>query len=82
VASSELSSQAAIKPAPQETLKGMQMNRALSFLISQGIGGFGIWIIAHTIAAGSPLGWTLMGIPLVAVGLISLYQAIAEARPA
>ena len=56
------------------------MNRALSFLISAGIVGFGIWIIAHSIAAGSPLVWTLMGIAPVVVGLISLYQAIAEAR--
>jgi hypothetical protein len=81
VASSELSSQAAIKRV-QETLKGKPMNRALSFFISVGIAGFGIWIIAHTITSGSPLGWTLMGIPPVVVGLISLYQAIVEARPA
>ena len=64
----------------RETLKGTQMNRALSFLISVGIAGFGIWIIAHAIVSGSPLGWTLMGIPLVAVGLVSLYQAIAKSK--
>jgi hypothetical protein len=58
------------------------MNRALSFLISAGIAGFGVWIMAHTIASGSPLGWTLMGIPPVVLGLISLYQAIDEANPA
>lgn len=58
------------------------MNRALSLLISAGIAGFGIWIMAHAIAAGSPVVWTLMGILPVGVGLISLYQAIAEARPA
>jgi hypothetical protein len=63
-------------------LKGTRMNTALSFLISAGIAGFGIWIIGHTIASGSPLGWTLMGIPPAAVGLISLYQAIANAKPA
>jgi hypothetical protein len=58
------------------------MNRALSFLISVGIAGFGIWIIAHAIVSGSPLGWTLMGIPPAAVVLISLCQAIAKAKPA
>jgi hypothetical protein len=52
------------------------MDRALSFLISAGIAGFGIWIIAYTIASGSPLGWTLMGIPPIIVGVISLYQTI------
>jgi hypothetical protein len=58
------------------------MNRSLSLLISAGIAGFGIWIIAHSIMAGSPLVWKLMGIPPIVVGLISFYQAIAEAKPA
>ena len=39
-----------------------------------------MWITGHTIASGSPLGWTLMGIPPAAVGLVSLYQAIAKAK--
>jgi hypothetical protein len=56
------------------------MDRALPFLISAGIAGFGIWIIARTIASGWPLGWTLMGILPVIVGSISLYQAIGDAR--
>jgi hypothetical protein len=56
------------------------MDRALSFLISAGIAGFGIWIIAYTTASGSPLGWMLMGILPIIVGAISLYQAIREAR--
>jgi hypothetical protein len=54
------------------------MDRALSFLISAGIAGFGIWIVAYTIASGSPLGWTLMGILPIIVGAISLYQAIRQ----
>jgi hypothetical protein len=58
------------------------MNRTLSVLISAGVAGFGMWIIGHTIASGSPLGWTLMGIPPAAVGLVSLNQAIAKAKPA
>jgi hypothetical protein len=56
------------------------MDRALSFSISVGIAGFGIWITAHTVASGSPLGWTLIGILPIVVGLISLYQAVGEAR--
>jgi hypothetical protein len=51
------------------------MDRALSFLISAGIAPFGVWIIAYTIASGSSLAWTLMGILPIVVGLISLYQA-------
>ena len=58
------------------------MNLALSCLISAGIAGFGAWIIAHTMASGSPSGWTLLGIPPLVVGLISLYQAIGDARRA
>jgi hypothetical protein len=38
------------------------MNAAFSFLISVGIIAFGLWITAGTIAAGSPLAWTLMGL--------------------
>jgi hypothetical protein len=52
------------------------MDRALSFLISAGIAAFDVWIIAYTIASGSPSVWTLLGILPVVVGWISLYQAI------
>jgi L-lactate permease len=55
------------------------MDRALSLLISAGIAAF-VWIIGYTMASGSPLGWTLMGILPIILGAISLYQAIAEAR--
>lgn len=58
------------------------MDRVLSFLISAGIACFGIWIITDSAASAWPLAWTLMGILPVIVGSISLYQAIAEARPA
>jgi hypothetical protein len=51
------------------------MDAAFSFLISVGIIAFGIWIVAGTIAAGSPLAWALMGLLTVTVGSISLYQA-------
>jgi hypothetical protein len=56
------------------------MDAAFSFLISVGIIAFGIWIVAGTIAAGSPLAWTLMGLLTVIVGSISLYQAIGDVK--
>ena len=55
------------------------MDRALSFLISAGIAAFGVWIIAYTIASGSPLVWTLLGILPVVVGLISFIRQSVEA---
>jgi hypothetical protein len=56
------------------------MNTAFSFLISVGIIAFGLWITAGTIAAGSPLAWTLMGLLTVIVGSISLYQATRDVK--
>jgi predicted branched-subunit amino acid permease len=52
------------------------MNAAFSFLISIALIAFGIWIVAGTIGAGSPLAWALMGLITVIVGSISLYQSI------
>ena len=49
-------------------------------MISVGIAAFGVWIVGYTVASGSPLGWTLMGILTLILGSISLYQAIGEAR--
>jgi hypothetical protein len=51
------------------------MDTVVSYLISVGIIAFGVWIVAGTIAAGSPLAWTLMGLLPVIVDSISLYQA-------
>jgi putative Mn2+ efflux pump MntP len=56
------------------------MDAAFSFLISIGIIAFGIWIGASSIAAGSPLAWTLMGLLTVIVGSISLYQATRDLK--
>ena len=56
------------------------MDAAFSFLISVGIIAFGIWIVASTIAAGSPLAWALMGLLTVIVGSISLYQATRDLK--
>jgi hypothetical protein len=59
---------------------GVIMDAAFSFSISVGIFAFGIWIMAGTIAAGSPLGWMLMGLLTVIVGSISLYQATRDLK--
>ena len=56
------------------------MDTVFSLLISVGIIAFGVWIVAGTLAAGSPLAWTLMGLLTVIVGLISLYGSVREAR--
>jgi hypothetical protein len=56
------------------------MDAAFSFLISVGIIAFGIWIVAGTIAAGSPLAWALMGLLTAIVGSISLYQATRDLK--
>ena len=56
------------------------MDTVFSFLISVGITAFGVWVVAGTIAAGSPLAWTFMGLLAVIVGLISLYGSVREAK--
>ena len=58
------------------------MNDAFSLSISVGIIAFGIWIIAGTIGAGSPLAWMLMGLLPVIIGTISLCLAIREVKVA
>jgi hypothetical protein len=56
------------------------MNAILSVLISAGIIAFGLWTITCSIEAGSPIGFTLMGVLPVVVGLLSLYDSICEIR--
>ena len=56
------------------------MDAAFSFLISIGIVAFGVWIVAGSIAAVSPLAWPLMGLLTVIVGSISLYQATRDVK--
>jgi hypothetical protein len=56
------------------------MNAVLSFLISTGIIAFGLWTITCSVEAGSPVGFTVIGILPVAIGSISLYGAICEAK--
>jgi hypothetical protein len=52
---------------------GTAMDTALAYLISVGIVGFGVWVIAAT-KAGSDifLIWIVLGLLTIAVGLISL----------
>ena len=56
------------------------MNIALALLISAGIIAFGLWTINYFIEAGSPTGFALLGILPIAIGSISLYGAICEAK--
>ncbi len=56
------------------------MNTVLSFLISAGIVAFGLWTMICSIEAGAPLGFVFLGILPIAIGAISFYGAICEAR--
>jgi hypothetical protein len=49
---------------------------AVAYLISVGITACGIWIVAGTLSAGSPLAWTLAGLTTVAIGTFSLFEQI------
>ena len=69
-------------PSTVRSKGGPIMDTVLSFLISVGIIAFGVWIVAGTIAAGSLLGWTLMGMIPVAMGLISLFSEIRSDKTA
>jgi hypothetical protein len=52
------------------------METAVAYLISVGITACGIWVVAGTIAAGSPWAWTLAGLITVAVGSFSLFGQV------
>jgi hypothetical protein len=52
------------------------METAVAYLISGGITACGIWVVAGTIAAGSPLAWTLAGLATVTVGSLSLFEQL------
>ena len=56
------------------------MEAAVAYLISVGIAACGIWIVAGTLAAGSPLAWTLAGLTTVAIGTFSLFEQITHRR--
>jgi hypothetical protein len=52
------------------------METAVAYLISVGITACGIWVVAGTIAAGSPLAWTLAGLATVTVGSLSFFDQL------
>ena len=58
------------------------MDTAFAYLISAGMIGFGIWIVATAKVAGSDwfLVWIVIGLLPVAVGLMSLYGEIINDR--
>ena len=56
--------------------KGTEMETAVAYLISVGITVCGIWVVAGTITAGSPLPWTLAGLVAVTVGSLSLFEQV------
>ena len=51
---------------------------ALTYLISLGIAACGIWIVAGTIAAGSALAWTIVGLAAIAIGAFSFFELFAH----
>jgi len=61
---------------------GPNMDTALSYLISAGIIAFGVWIVAGTVTAGSPMAWTLTGLLPMVVGSVSLYQVVRDVKTA
>jgi hypothetical protein len=52
------------------------METAVAYLVSVGITAFGIWVVAGTIAGGSPLAWTLAGLAAVTIGSLSLFEQL------
>jgi hypothetical protein len=56
------------------------LETAVAYLISIGITAGGTWILAGTLAAGSPLAWTLAGLATVAIGSFSLFEQIKVSR--
>jgi hypothetical protein len=62
---------------------GTAMDTALAYLISVGIVGFGVWVIAAA-KTGSDLFliWIVLGLLTIAVGLISLLGEIRNRKAA
>jgi hypothetical protein len=62
---------------------GTAMDTALAYLISVGIVGFGVWVIAAA-KGGSDifLIWIVLGLLTIAVGLISLLGEIRNRKAA
>jgi hypothetical protein len=60
---------------------GTAMDTVLAYLISIGIVGFGVWIVAADIAGSDivPI-WIVLGLLPIAVGLMSLFGEIHNRR--
>jgi hypothetical protein len=60
---------------------GTAMDTALAYLISVGIVGFGFWVVAAAKARSDVfLIWIVLGLLIIAVGLISLLGEIHNRR--
>jgi uncharacterized membrane protein YiaA len=66
--------------SPRAYDHGGRLEAAVAHLISIGIIAGGIWIVAGTLAAGSPLVWSLAGLVTVAIGSLSLFGQIKVSR--
>jgi hypothetical protein len=49
------------------------MERALAYVISAGIIGFGIWILVAGLSSGAPILWACVALPPISVGLLSAF---------
>jgi hypothetical protein len=49
------------------------MERALAYLVSVGIAGFGTWVLVAGLGSSAPALWTCAALIPIAVGLLSLF---------
>ncbi|WP_167353972.1 MULTISPECIES: hypothetical protein [Bradyrhizobium] len=49
------------------------MEKALAYVISAVIVGFGVWILVVGVGSSSPALWTVVGLVPIAIGLISAF---------
>jgi hypothetical protein len=49
------------------------MERALAYVISIGIAGFGVWILIAGLSSSAPALWTCLALIPIAIGLLSAF---------
>jgi hypothetical protein len=49
------------------------MEKALAYLISAGIVGFGAWALIAGLSSGVPVLWTCLALVPIAIGLLSAF---------
>jgi hypothetical protein len=49
------------------------MEKALAYVISIGIAGFGVWILIAGLSSGAPALWTGLALIPIAIGLLSAF---------